>query len=138
MIYNSSGTTAERQVPRPPAASGGAPRPPAPRHGRRLRVPVPLLPTEALAHRVGLAGKCSDAGHDGWFPVMPAPSEPAEVAAYEDYAREACAGCPVTGECLELALRTEARPGVQAHGISGGLAPWERTAMASARKAVAS
>jgi hypothetical protein len=99
---------------------------------------VSLMSTEVLSHRVGLAGKCSDAGHDGWFPVDPEPSEPAEVAAYEDYAREACAGCPVMGECLELVLRDESGPGAEAHGIAGGLAPWERTALAGARRAVAS
>jgi hypothetical protein len=135
MFYNSSGTAPQGNVSLAPAAGG---RVPAGRPGRRLRVPVALMASEVLAHRAGLAGKCSDAGHDGWFPVDPQPSEPAEYAAYEDYAREACAGCPVIRECLELALRTESRPGVQAHGIAGGLAPWERLALVSARRAVAS
>ena len=106
------------------------------RRSRVASVPVALLATDVLAHRAGLAGKCSDAGHDGWFPS--APRNAAERAAYEDYAREACAGCPVTGECLELVLRDESGPGAEAHGIAGGLAPWERMALIGARRAVAS
>jgi hypothetical protein len=137
MIYNSSGTSSQGNVPLALFA-GGATRAPAGRPRRRLRVAAVLMSTEVLSHRAGLAGKCSDAGHDGWFPVDPEPSEPAELAAYEDYARQACAGCPVMGECLELVLRDESRPGAEAHGIAGGLAPWERTALAGARRAVAS
>jgi hypothetical protein len=50
-------------------------------------------------------------------------------AAYEAVARGACSGCEVRGECLLLALRTEAKPKVTAHGIWGGYAPWERDRM---------
>ena len=130
MIYNSSGTGPQGNVSLacPPLAPRAA--------GRRRRVPVSLLATDVLAHRAGLAGKCSDAGHDGWFPSDP--RNAAERAAYEDYAREACAGCPVTRECLELVLRDESGPGAESHGIAGGLAPWERMALISARRAVAS
>lgn len=126
MTPNSSGT-------RHPAAALPARRA---RRRRLARDAVLAAPAEVLAHRVGLAGKCSDRGDDTWFPPEPRPGADAgERAAYEDYARAACLGCAVMPECRELALRIEARPDVVPHGISGGLAPWERAAMIRARRA---
>ena len=53
---------------------------------------------------------------------------------YAEYARAACLGCSVIEECLELALRIEARPRNGSHGVWGGTAPWERAAMIRARR----
>jgi len=89
---------------------------------------VIALPTRVLSHRTGVVGLCSDSGSDRWFPPEP-PIDPADGRArqgYEQYARAVCLGCPVMAECRELALRIESQPGIQAHGIWGGLAPWER------------
>jgi hypothetical protein len=97
-------------------------------------VAVLALSTLVLARRAGLAGKCSDCGDDTWFPPEPAAGVDAERAAYEDYAREACYGCPVLAECRELAVRIESRPGAEPHGIAGGLAPWQREPLARARR----
>ena len=102
MILNSTDITPERQAP-PQAAA--------------LRLPLPaLLPCpevagmsgEALSHRVALAAK------------------------FAAHARAACLGCPVTEECLELALRAEGVKG--AHGVRGATAPWERQEMIRARR----
>jgi WhiB family redox-sensing transcriptional regulator len=97
---------------------------------------VAALPTEVLIHRTGIAGQCSDSNSDRWFPENePGPAATAaELDAYADFAREACAGCPVIMECRERALRVEARPGVRSHGVSGGLAPHERRALIRARR----
>jgi len=114
--------------------------PPARRRSPR-RVSMRRLPYAVLKHRTGAAGKCADrATADRWFPPDPDPRCPdeGERAAYEDYARALCAGCQVIGECLELALRDESQPDVQAHGVFGGLAPWVREALVRARLAVAS
>lgn len=78
------------------------------------------------------------ANPEAWFPHEPKLEETAvrdgvEVdarAAYEENARQLCDGCPLAAACLEGALADEAQYGVKAHGIFGGLAPWERQAMA--------
>lgn len=111
MILNSSGITLKNHHP-------------------RLVTLIPraaalAMTAQQLMHRVGLAGQCSDAADDTWFPTEP--ENDAERAAFEDYAREICSGCPVIAECRELTNRIERRPGVQAHGVAGGLAPWERS-----------
>lgn len=98
------------------------------------RAAAMAMTSQQLMHRVGAAGRCSDAADDTWFPTEPA--NETERIAYEDYAREACAGCSVIQECRELNQRIESRPGIRPHGIVGGLAPWERTS--DQRTAVAS
>jgi hypothetical protein len=93
------------------------------------------LPTPVLVHRVGAAGLCADTADDRWFPAEPHHDASQQAReAYEEYARKACEGCPVRADCLELALRIEDRPGVRAHGVWGGLAPWARTALRRARR----
>ncbi len=97
---------------------------------------VRAMSTSVLSHRAGLAGKCSDAGDDRAFPEPPrggwTPSREAE------YARRLCDGCTVTGECLELALRFEDRPGrYRSFGVWGGTTPRERQAMIRARRVAA-
>ena len=84
---------------------------------------VIALPTGVLSHRTGLAGLCSDCGGDRWFPPEPwfNPADGRARHGYELYARAVCPGYPVMAECRELALR-EGEPGIQAHGIWGGLA----------------
>jgi hypothetical protein len=102
----------------------------------RSRGAVPAMSSPVLMHRAGAAGKCSDSNDDTWFPPEPEPgADEGERFAYEDYAREACHGCPVTSECRELAVRIESRPGTEPHGIAGGLAPWQRETMIRARLA---
>jgi hypothetical protein len=86
---------------------------------------------EALSHRVALAAKCAgDSDEATWFPApIRGHSARAKFAAH---ARAACLGCPVTEECLELALRAEGVKG--AHGVRGATAPWERAEMIRARR----
>jgi hypothetical protein len=88
---------------------------------------IDALSSGQLSHRMAIAGRCSDAGDDSWFPMEPTGAN--GRAAYEAVARDACSGCEVRGECLLLALRTENKRAVQAHGIWGGFAPWERDRM---------
>jgi hypothetical protein len=91
------------------------------------------LSTAVLSRRVGAAGLCSDSNSDRWFPQRMLGWK-ARVQ-YAAYARAACLGCSVIEECLELALRIEARPRNGSHGVWGGTAPWERAAMICARRA---
>lgn len=70
-----------------------------------------------------------DANADDWFPHEPQTDRANERAAYEQAARELCAGCPLIAACLEQALTDEAQYGVHAHGVFGGRAPWERDSM---------
>jgi hypothetical protein len=94
---------------------------------------VTALSSDALRHRVEL-GDCSGAQNDDWFPPEPEAKSPAARVRYEATARQLCGGCPVRAECLELALRDEARPYVMPHGIFGGLAPWERKKLNRGRR----
>jgi WhiB family redox-sensing transcriptional regulator len=94
---------------------------------------VTALTSDVLRHRVAL-GDCSGQGTDEWFPYEPDARHTRARGAYEERARELCAGCPVHAECLELALRAEARPYVTPHGIFGGLAPWERQNLLRSRR----
>jgi hypothetical protein len=125
MILNSTDITPERQAPPSPAA---------------LCLPLPALfpcpevagmSGEALAHRVAAAAKCAGDSDDAtWFPApIRGHSARAKFAAH---ARAACLGCPVTEECLELALRAEGVKG--AHGVRGATAPWERQEMIRTRR----
>lgn len=104
----------------------------------RILLPGPQVTAQAtpvLSHRVGVAGVCADSADDKWFPAEPGPSATGKArAAYEEYARAACSGCTVLMECRELALRIEGRPRFQAHGVWGGLAPWERDALRRRRR----
>jgi hypothetical protein len=88
---------------------------------------IHALSSGQLSARMAVAGRCVDSGDDAWFPMEPTTDH--GRAAYEAVARDACLGCEVRGECLILALRTEAKRSVQAHGIWGGYAPWERDRM---------
>jgi hypothetical protein len=63
-------------------------------------------------------GKCRthvfEAGDDPWFPID------VKAGTLEDRAAEACAGCPVIAECLEMTLRLEADlPAYNVVGIFG-------------------
>ena len=104
----------------------------------RISLPGPEIadrPTSVLSHRVGAAGLCSDSASDRWFPTEPGNSATDKARQdYELYARAACLGCTVLMECRELALRIEAHPRVRAHGVWGGLAPWERDALRRRRE----
>ena len=78
-----------------------------------------------LSASLKAAGKCGEqvkAGADAnlWTPDGE-PTERPERAIYESNARNACMGCDVMAECLELAMRLQ-----EPHFIYGGLAPWER------------
>ena len=64
---------------------------------------------------------------DGWYPVS------VQVAAARREAAAAiavCAGCPVRGECLELALRNRA---IGQFGVWGGTVPAEREKLRAGR-----
>lgn len=93
------------------------------------------LRTATLSHRVGLAGKCSDAADDRWYPDFSRLRSYQRQAAY---ARAACLGCPVIEECLELALRIESQVPGKPHGVWGGTAPYERRSMIGARRGAVS
>jgi hypothetical protein len=96
---------------------------------------VRALYDSVLADRIDRAGKCVGARiPDRWIPEdEPDPQWTAAREKYETKARTLCAGCPVTAECLELALRDEARSDYPPSGIYGGRAPWERFVMAAQR-----
>ena len=100
---------------------------------------VSALPARVLSHRIGAAGLCAGLGGDRWFPPEPQfnPADGRARRGYEVYARAVCLGCPVLAECGELALRIEARPGIEAHGVWDGLAPWERDRIRRHRRDVA-
>lgn len=95
---------------------------------------IDRLSSAQLSARVAVAGRCADSGDDRWFPTEP--TSEAGRTAYEAEARDACSGCEVRGECLLLALRTESKRAVQAHGIWGGFAPWERDRMRRRRAGI--
>lgn len=81
-----------------------------------------------LAERVEEHGLCSGTPNDTvWFP---------NKTITPDMARQACAGCPVVAECLELALREEANTLGGSWGIFGAATPDERRELI-ARQAVA-
>ncbi|MEV0733427.1 WhiB family transcriptional regulator [Polymorphospora sp. NPDC050346] len=68
---------------------------------------------------------------DPWFPPIETGGRAVILA------REACKGCPVKAECLELALRQEQHHG-DVWGIRGGLAAGERRQIIRSRRLVAS
>jgi hypothetical protein len=96
---------------------------------------VTELDTDVLRVRTNTAAACRYGETDDWFPAEPA--SPQARAVYEQVAQRRCAGCPVLRECLELALRYEARPTAQPHGIWGGTAPWQREAILRSRRCLA-
>lgn len=99
--------------------------------GAEIRALYPSV----LADRVNRGGKCVGVRiPDRWVPENePDPRSTAARETYEKKARELCAGCPVTAECLELALRDEARTEYEPAGVFGGAAPWERVVMPGQR-----
>jgi WhiB family redox-sensing transcriptional regulator len=88
--------------------------------------PVPqqirLLSNRSLTDALD-RGLCANAFSDDWFPIG---SEETS-----DYARRQCSGCPVSLECLELALR---RGG---GGVWGGTTTDERASIRRARASAA-
>lgn len=90
--------------------------------GRERSAP---LTDRALWARVGRKARCADGilDPDEWFPVSPV----AETARREAARAIAiCAACPVSAECLELAMRHWY---VGQHGVWGGLVAAERVAL---------
>jgi hypothetical protein len=98
---------------------------------RQPEAAVRAMSTAVLRARTGAAGKCSDTADESYFP-QPMLGTGARLKMAR-YARAQCAGCPVTGECLELALRIEARRKSACQGVWGATAPWERRALARER-----
>ena len=87
-----------------------------------------------LAGLVYEYGKCRtyvfEQGVDPWFPVDVLPGT------LDDRAAEACAGCPVIAECLEMTLRLEANlPRQNVVGIFGATPGFRRLEMIEARLA---
>ena len=82
-----------------------------------------------LERFVARGGKCRsrDADPEDWYPLsgesLTASEETRKIAAAQ--ARTACAGCPVIGACLELALQIPAGR----HGVWGGTTALERRAL---------
>jgi hypothetical protein len=93
---------------------------------------VAALGSGLLSARVRTAGLCTTGDADKWFPYGMGRRQSKRSAAY---ARAVCLGCTVREECLELALRAEAEPSNDAHGVFGATAPWERDVMLRARAA---
>jgi WhiB family redox-sensing transcriptional regulator len=87
--------------------------------------------SEVLSHRIGAGGLCSDSNDDRWYPDG---SSFGSKTGYIEYARAACLGCAVRNECLELALRIEARAPGGPHGVWGGTTPQERREMIAHRR----
>jgi WhiB family redox-sensing transcriptional regulator len=79
--------------------------------------------SEAGLRDVVATGWCAGTFSDEWYPLQERPLEPAR-----EYARQACDGCPVRWECLELALRTR-----EAHGVWGGTIRKDRTRILQSR-----
>ena len=78
-------------------------------------------------------GKCRthvfEPGDDPWFPVDVLPGT------LEQRAVEACAGCPVIAECLEMTLRLEASlPRQNVVGIFGATPGHRRLELLDARR----
>lgn len=78
-------------------------------------------------------GKCRthvfEQGVDPWFPVDVLPGK------LDDRAAEACAGCPVIAECLEMTLRLEASlPRQNIVGIFGATPGYRRLQLLDARR----
>lgn len=93
---------------------------------------VRVMSTPVLSHRVGAAGLCSDTAEDRrYYPDIPGRARARLTA----YARASCLGCTVIEECLELALRIEARRKNSSHGIWGGTTPGERKTLLRERAA---
>lgn len=104
---------------------------------------VTAEPTGVLTKRVAARGLCSPAvlsvtkstfrvadGDDPWFPVEET------GARARDLARKACRGCPVTADCLALALREERDLGAGVYGIRGGLSAEDRRALRKQNRSV--
>jgi len=86
-----------------------------------------------LAGLVYEYGKCRthvfEPGDDPWFPVDVLPGK------LDTRAAEACAGCPVIAECLEMTLRLEANlPRQNVVGIFGATPGHRRLEMLEARR----
>lgn len=88
---------------------------------------------EALVDAAGDARPCVKADPEAYFPELgthPAKIDGPRYREEQDRARTLCAGCPVIGACLELALQT---PAARRYGIWGGTSEWERLALRAAR-----
>jgi hypothetical protein len=88
---------------------------------------------EAVIDAAGDARPCVNADPEAYFPELgthPAKIDGSRYREEQDRARTLCAGCPVIGECLELALQT---PSARRYGIWGGTSEWERLAIRAAR-----
>lgn len=88
---------------------------------------------EALIDAAGDVRPCINADPEAYFPEIgehPAKIDGSRYREEQDRARTLCAGCPVIGECLELALQT---PRDRRYGIWGGTSEWERLAIRAAR-----
>lgn len=92
------------------------------------------LSTAVLSRAVTELGLCVDDRTDRWFPPEPPAGDERARASYEEAAERVCDGCPARMECLVLALRTESQPYASAHGIFGGLAPWDRKRVIRSRR----
>lgn len=78
------------------------------------------------------AAACRGMDPEDFLPPLEDSGRPfgAEVLARIDAARQVCAGCPVTAECL---ADGDARTGWRDHSIRGGLTPRERRKVAASR-----
>ena len=90
---------------------------------------VTALPASELGRIVhAMPRPCAAPGADpeDWFPEEPGPGgkRVKARARYESRALALCRGCPVTVECLELAILREGS--ARGHGIFGATAPWQR------------
>ncbi|WP_205625676.1 WhiB family transcriptional regulator [Actinomadura atramentaria] len=93
------------------------------------------LSSMGLRSRVHANGACVGSDDpDAWFRDEPdlRRAVPRARRAYEMRARQLCAGCPVTRECLELDVRAISE-GQRPWGTSGARAPWERELLARQR-----
>lgn len=84
-------------------------------------------------HRAACRGvdDCSPPAEEVFHPTSAHPAAYREALGY-------CAVCPVTAECLDTAMRVEARGESARWGIWGGLTPKQRADLAAAeRKAAA-
>ena len=96
--------------------------PEAERAVERISPEIQEMSTLQLEQRAVAHGKCRRPGAnpEAWFPVYGESANSDPVA--REYAARVCGGCPVTGECLELAMRIRQ----SGWGVWGGLSVADR------------
>jgi WhiB family redox-sensing transcriptional regulator len=97
---------------------------------------VELLSTASLDERLTAEGMCRGMDTEAWYPLVHITQGSVSSRTEQKerrYAAALCAGCPVTAECLELALRIPAGM----YGVWGATSERDRRALRRQRAAEA-